>query len=123
MAFKAVKDYGAVEQVKPGEFAVTQIVEITNAKNEVTRRNLEVRTFVESDRYSGPTKAAISFGTVEDVQALIEVLQEAVEDYEPVDRVESAASDTPKLVARKPKAGAAKAAKARAAKRPARRAS
>jgi hypothetical protein len=112
MAFNVKEQFGSVSTAKDYEFAVVQIVEITNKDGQATNR-VEVRQFVDNPNtgYQGPTKTAFVFDDEDDIQGLIDMLNEAKAKFAPAPVVKQVVN----LNARKanplpPKRGAGKAA-------------
>lgn len=79
MAFNVNARYGDnVATAKDGEAVSVQHVTVTSG-DRVSER-IEARIFVDTDRYTGPTKTAIVFDNVEALDDFIDALSTAADD-------------------------------------------
>jgi hypothetical protein len=84
MAFNVISTHGDADTVKDTDFVRVQTVEVTNKAGDVANR-IEARIFVDNPNsgYQGPSKTALAFDKVEQVEDLIAALQEAVANFQP----------------------------------------
>lgn len=125
MAFDVTNEFGYVESGRRDTLVGVQTVVLSDKDGSNPKPpRLELREQVNSDRYSGPGKTALVFTDPDDVEALVEVLQEALPEWRAaLDDAPPEPSQKQTVEVRKPKARAAKAKAAtprkRATKKPA----
>lgn len=81
MAFTRKMQFGQpVPTHKDGEAAVVQLVEVTNASGGNAQLRVDLRQFVSSDRYDGPTKVGMMFDSPEAIRDLAACLVAAADE-------------------------------------------
>lgn len=114
MAFNVIEEFGEVSTFKDDESVVVQRVEVSGRSGTYTK--VELRKYVKTDRYDGPTKEAFGFDSAVELAGLIAALQAALNDFESTTTPQAQPAPAPRPRVRKAaavKPGARKAAAGR----------
>ena len=109
MAFDALETYGEV--TTPQGNARVSLVQITYDRGHnagSTKRQVEIRRWVTSDKYTGPTKESFSFDSVSELENLIAMLEAALNDAKQMGNLGVQAALNTAAVTRKKKAASKK---------------
>lgn len=110
MAFDALENYGEVLDTHGS--AKVSLVQITYDRGQnagSTKLQVEIRRWVNSPKYTGPTREAFSFDSIGQLRSLVTMLETALDDAKQMGElgVQQAALN-PTAVARKKKTAAKK---------------